>query len=136
MHKYFEPQDFEKFDAAAESVAQSFLQRLGYTCIENPDVYGIDLLIESKEFGCEVEVKQSLHGADFPFPSLHLPYHKKKFTEGSTFFFVFNNSMTPAPIVCRKVVVASQINLIKNYKIPIGEQIYCIPAERLQFKNF
>ena len=125
MRKYFEPQDFEKFDAAAKLVAQSFWQRLAYQCIENPDVYGVDLLVKGngKKFGCEVEVKQSWHGAEFPFPSLHLPYRKKNFTKRSKSFFVLNSGITRAAIVSRKVVIASSINLIKNYKVPRGEQL-------------
>lgn len=56
MHKYFKPQDFDKFDTAAKTVAQLFWKRLGYNCILNPDIYGIDLLVEGKDkqFGCKV----------------------------------------------------------------------------------
>ena len=137
MHKYFELQDFEKFDAAAKSVAQSFWQRLGYQCIENPDVYGVDLLVKGKgkKFGSEVEVKQSRHGAEFPFPSLHIPHRKKRFTEGSNSFFVLNNGITHAAIFSRKIVIPSPVDLIKNYKVPTGKQFYCIPVAQVQFIN-
>lgn len=137
MHKYFEPQDFDKFDAAAKSVAQSFWQRLGYTCIENPDVYGVDLLVEGKDkqFGCEVEVKQSWHGSDFPYPTLHVPFRKKKFTEGPTSFFVLNNGMTHAAMASRTLVTASPVTMVKNYKVPTGEPFYCVPAQAIQVIN-
>lgn len=137
VHKYFEPQDFDKFDAAAKTVAQLFWKRLGYNCIENPDIYGVDLLVEGKgkQFGCEVEVKQLWHGHEFPFPTLHLPYRKKKFTEQPTSFFVLNNGMTHAAIVSRKAVKAAPVNIVKNYKVPTGERFYAIPASEVQVLN-
>ena len=46
MLKHFEPQDFDKFDVAARNVARSFWERLGYTCIDNDDIYAVDLLVE------------------------------------------------------------------------------------------
>ena len=137
MLKQFEPQDFNKFDAAAKKVAQSFWQRLGYTCIENPDIFGVDLLVEGKgkSFGCEVEVKQSWHGVDFPYPTLHVPYRKKKFTDAPASFFILNNGMTHAAIASRSAVAASPINRIKNYKVPEGEPFYCVPVDFVQVLN-
>ena len=47
-------------------------QRRGYSCLENPDEFGVDLLVEGKgkKFGCEVEVKTKWFGAEFTFPTL------------------------------------------------------------------
>jgi len=47
-------------------------QRRGYSCLENPYEFGVDLLVErkGKKFGCEVEVNTKWFGAEFTFPTL------------------------------------------------------------------
>ena len=54
----------------------------------NSDFYGVNLLVEGKgnEFGYEVEVKQTWHGAEFPFPSLPLPIAKRSSLEAPHLF--------------------------------------------------
>ena len=81
MLKQFEQEQWELFDAPAKEIATKFWIQLGYECIENPDDYGIDLLVKGKgkEFGCEVEVKLGWHGPIFTFPTLHICVRKKKF---------------------------------------------------------
>ena len=135
--KYFEPDVFDKFDAEARKVAQSFWKRLGYSCQNNPDTYGVDLLVEGKgkKFGCEVEVKQGWQGPTFPFPTLHIPMRKKKFTDEATTFFVLNNEMTHAAVASRASVLAAPIVVVKNYKVPEGEQFYSVPIEQVQVMN-
>ena len=56
MLKQFEQEQWELFDAPAKESATKFWIQLGYECVENPDDYGIDLLVngKGKEFGCEV----------------------------------------------------------------------------------
>ena len=51
MLKAFEQEQRELFDAPAKNVATKFWIDLGYECIENPNDYGIDLLVESKGKG-------------------------------------------------------------------------------------
>ena len=137
MLKHFEPQDFDKFDVAARDVARSFWERLGYTCTDNDDIYAVDLLVErnGKQFGCEVEVKQGWHGPTFPFPTLHIPLRKRKFTDGVTCFFVLNNGMTHAAIVRSSTILAAPVVEVKNYKVPDGEHFYDIPASEVQVLN-
>lgn len=68
--------------------------------VENPDRYGIDLLILDSTgeaiHGIEVEVKMGWSGASFPFTSLHIPKRKQKFAELDmpVNFFVFNREFT------------------------------------------
>ena len=88
MLKYFDRDQFARHDAHAKEVARQFWINLGYNCIENPDEYGVDLLVEDKgrKFGCEVEVKTEWHGPEFNCPTLHIPFRKKKFTKEKVTF--------------------------------------------------
>ena len=48
MLKQFDPEQWALFDAPAKQAATEFWERLGFNCIENPDEFGIDLLVSGK----------------------------------------------------------------------------------------
>ena len=79
MLKQFVEEQHALHDAEAKAIAQHFWIKLGYTCVENPDQYGVDLLVEGKgrKFGCEVETKTGWHGPRFEFPTLRIPFRKQ-----------------------------------------------------------
>ena len=137
MLKYFEQDVYDQYDTKAKSAAQKFWRSIGYGCIENPDLFGVDLLVEgkNKSFGCEVEVKLGWHGPEFPFPSLRLPYRKKKFTDSPCHFFVLNQSMTHAALISRRSVLASPVEIVSNVKVPSGEKFYIVSNQAIQLVN-
>ena len=57
MLKQFVEEQHAIHDAKAKESVRQFWVKLGYDCIENPDEFGVDLLVDGKgrEFGCEVE---------------------------------------------------------------------------------
>jgi len=135
--KQFERDVYEQYDNAAKFTAQKFWEQLGYECNENPDHFGVDLLVrgKGKSFGCEVEVKLGWHGPEFNFPTLRIPYRKKKFTERPCHFFVLNQGMTHAAIISRHTVLAAPIEVIPNVKVPVGEKFYDVSKQAIQIIN-
>ena len=137
MLKQFEQEQWELFDAPAKESATKFWIQLGYECVENPDDYGIDLLVKGKgkEFGCEVEVKLGWHGPTFTFPTLHIAMRKKKFMNGLARFMVMNNSLTHGAIVSSKLILASPVIEVANATVPSGERFYDVPVDGVQIIN-
>ena len=137
MLKQFEQEQWELFDAAAKEAATKFWIQLGYECVENPDDYGIDLLVngKGKEFGCEVEVKLGWHGPTFTFPTLHIAMHKKKFMNSPAIFMVMNNSLTHGAVVSRTLIIASPSVEVANATVPSGERFFNIPVDGVQIIN-
>ena len=88
MLKYFDRDQFACHYAHAKEVARQFWINLGYDYIEKTDKYGVDLLVAGKgrKFGCEVEINTGWHGPEFNFPTLHIPFRKKKFTKEKVTF--------------------------------------------------
>ena len=95
---------------------RKFWVELGYHCIENPDEFGVDLLVDGKgrEFGCEVETKTGCHGPEFNYPTLRIPFHKKKFTKDRVTFFVLNSGRTHTAVVSRQRLLKSPVVQVKE----------------------
>ena len=49
MFKVFEQEQWELFNTPTKEVATKFWIYLGYECIENPDDYGVGLLVKGKK---------------------------------------------------------------------------------------
>ena len=137
MLKYFDRDQFARHDAHAKEVARQFWINLGYDCIENPDEYGVDLLVEGKgrKFGCEVEVKTGWHGPEFNYPTLHIPFRKKKFTKEKVTFFVLNNARSHAAVVSRNDVVTSPAVTVPNKFVPAGDLFYDVNVQDAKIIN-
>lgn len=135
MYKVFQQNDFNKFDEAARNMATSFWNRMGYSCTDNPDEYGVDLVVEgdNKRFYCEVEVKTVWHGVQFKYPTIHLPVRKAKFLSKPTQFMVFNNSLTHAAVFGRQAVLDSPRVEVPNAKIRTGEKFFDVPVSSAHF---
>lgn len=137
MLKQFEEERWEQYDTPAKDAAIKFWQRHGYSCLENPDEFGVDLLVEGKgkNFGCEVEVKTKWFGAEFTFPTLHIALRKRKFMNAPCQFMVFNCSLTHAALVSRKTVLRSPVVEVKNVTVPSGERFYDVPVSEAVIIN-
>ena len=137
MLKYFDRDQFARHDGHAKEVARQFWINLGYDCIENRDEYGVDLLVEDKvrKFGSEVEVKTRWHGPEFNFPTLHIPFRKKKFTEEKVTFFVLNNARSHAAVVGRNDVVTSPVVTVPNKFVPAGDLFYDVNVQDAKIIN-
>ena len=137
MLKQFEEERWQQYDTPAKDAAMKFWQRRGYSCLENPDEFGVDLLVEGKgkKFGCEVEVKTKWFGAEFTFPTLQIALQKRKFMDVPCQFIIFNHSLSHAALVARKRVLCSLVVELKNVPVPAGERFYDVPVSGVVILN-
>lgn len=137
MLKEFNPHTHSQYDVKAREKAKRFWISRGYSCTDNPDQYGVDLMIEGKgrKFFCEVEVKQSWHGLTFNYETLHIPLRKAKFLTKPTVFMVFNASLHMAALVSRTAVKNAPRKEVPNREIAQGERFFDVPAEQATFLN-
>ena len=135
MYKVFQKDVFDLHDDPARSAAKQFWERLGYDCKDNPDEFGVDLLVsgKGKKFVLEVEVKNGWHGTTFHFDSLHLPARKAKFLNRSIKFMIFNYSLTHAAVVSHSAVVNAPVIEVPNIYVAKGERFFDIPLSAIHF---
>ena len=136
-HKQFVEEQHALHDAEAKEAVRQFWVKLGYGCVENPDDFGVDLLVEGKgrKFGCEVETKTGWHGPQFEFPTLRIPFRKQKFTDDRVTFFVLNSGRTHAAVVSRQKLLKSLVVQVKNMMVPMGTYFYEINLQDVEFIN-
>ena len=143
MAKNFNQQDFLDFDVSARAKAKIYLENAGYKVEDNVDKYGVDLVCEcshGRKFAVEVEVKKGWAG-EFTFPTLHIPYRKAKFINGSTLFFVFSSNLWSVGIVTSDALKASPIVTVPNYKVlgseeyfeSLQEKFFDVPKDKVKF---
>ena len=137
MLKQFVEEQHAIHDAEAKEAVRQFWVNFGYDCIENPDEFGVDLLVGGKgrEFRCEVETKTGWHGPEFNYPILRIPFRKQKFTDDRVTFFVLNSGRTHAAVVSRQKLLKSPVVQVKNKMVPMGDYFYEITLEDVEFVN-
>lgn len=97
--KKFDQQLHDKYDPPARAAVSAWLNNIwGLDCIDNPDIYGTDLLAyrAGKLVGSvEVEVRQWTPFC--PFDTIHVPVRKKHMLEvPNTLFFALTQDMKNA----------------------------------------
>ena len=97
--KKFDQALHDKYDPPARAaVAEWISMKWGFTALDNPDIYGTDLIIYKGDnpIGfAEVEVRK--WNPYCPFDTIHVPVRKKHMLEvPKTLFFALNQDMTHA----------------------------------------
>ena len=97
--KKFDQALHDKYDPPARAaVAEWISMKWGLTALDNPDIYGTDLIIHRSSVPvgfAEVEVRS--WNPHCPFPTIHVPVRKKHMLEvPKTLFFALNQDMTHA----------------------------------------
>ena len=90
---------------------------------------------KGRKFGCEVEIKTGLHGPQFEFPTLRIPFRKQKFTDDLVTFFVLYSGRTHAAVVSRQKLLKSPVVQIKNMMVPMRDYFYEINLQDVEFIN-
>lgn len=128
-NKKFERSVFEENDEKARDWCKSFFANSSridedYYLTENPDKYGIDLIIRSKlneSFVAgfvETEIKHNWKGSEFPFKTIDIPERKRKMFEKNenSFMCMWNSTGTHCLFIPGSEILKAQVirKLTKN----------------------
>ena len=130
IYKEFNKESHAANDKPAKDVVISFLKSKGLDAMENPDKYGIDIVVPRYE----VE-RREIWIDEFPFKTVHIPARKEKFLKHSIVYVVVNKDFDKI-MFCRSEVIR-QYNLIEvpNKSVPEGEYFYDVPIEKWRIYN-
>jgi len=130
IYKEFNKESHAANDKPAKDLVINFLKSKGLDAMENPDKYGIDIVVPRYE----VE-RREIWIDEFPFKTVHIPARKEKFLKHSIVYVVVNKDFDKL-MFCKSEVIR-QYNLIEvpNKSVPEGEYFYDVPIEKWRIYN-
>jgi len=130
IYKEFNKESHAVNDKPAKDLVINFLKSKGLDAMENPDKYGIDIVVPRYE----VE-RREIWIDEFPFKTVHIPARKEKFLKHSIVYVVVNKDFDKI-MFCRSEVIR-QYNLIEvpNKSVPEGEYFYDVPIDKWRIYN-
>ena len=130
IYKEFNKESHAANDKPAKDLVINFLKSKGLDAMENPDKYGIDIVVPRYE----VE-RREIWIDEFPFKTVHIPARKEKFLKHSIVYAVVNKDFDKI-MFCRSEVIR-QYDLIEvpNKSVPEGEYFYDVPIEKWRIYN-
>jgi len=134
--KKFNQQLHDKYDPPARKAVTDWVKmKWGLECRENPNVFGVDLIVlrEGKRVGyIEVEVR---NWAYCHYPTIHVAHRKEKLFQQDlpTLFFALTQDLTHAYWCQAKVAKSYPLIEVKNFEVPNGELFFDIPVSQFKY---
>ena len=134
--KKFNQQLHDKYDPPARKAVTDWVKmKWGLECRENPNVFGVDLIVlrEGKRVGyIEVEVR---NWAYCHYPTIHIAHRKEKLFQQDlpTLFFALTQDLTHAYWCQAKVAKSYPLIEVKNFEVPNGELFFDIPVSQFMY---
>ena len=130
INKKFNKESHAANDKPSKDLVIKFLKSKGLDAIENPNDYGIDIMVSRYE----VE-RREIWTDNFPFKTVHIPARKAKFLKYNIVYAIVNKDFNKI-MLCRSEVIR-QCNKIEvpNKSVPAGEYFYDVPIEQWYVYN-
>jgi hypothetical protein len=130
LHDQYDP-------PAREAVTKWVKMKWGLDCRENPNVFGVDLLVyrADKLVGyIEVEVRSW----DYcHYPTIHVGLRKEKLFQQDrpVLFFALTQDLIHAYWAKALVIEGSPLIEVKNIEVPAGELFFDVPVKHFKYVN-
>lgn len=130
----FSQKMFEKYDIPARKIISSIF---GEDIIDNPDIYGEDMIITIPECEykyLELQVCADWQDVKFPYDKPYIYERKIKFSD-DTLFMVFNRKMTMALLFAKKYI-KNEPKRVKKYSREYKYEIEWKDVLQVYLKHF
>jgi hypothetical protein len=126
----------DQYDPPARKAVTDWVKmKWGLECRENPNVYGVDLLVyrADKLVGCiEVEVR----GWDYcHYPTIHIAHRKDKLFQQNqpVLFFALTQNLKNAYWMKAELVKGCPLIEVKNTEVSAGELFFDVPIKHFKY---
>jgi len=126
----------DKYDPPARKAVTDWVKmKWGLECRENPNVYGVDLLVyrADKLVGCiEVEVR----GWDYcHYPTIHIAHRKDKLFQQDqpVLFFALTQNLKNAYWMKAELVKGCPLIEVKNTEVSAEELFFDVPIKHIKY---
>ena len=126
----------DQYDPPARKAVTDWIKmKWGLECRENPNAYGVDLLVYRGEklVGCiEVEVR----GWDYcHYPTIHIAHRKDKLFQQDqpVLFFALTQNLKNAYWMKAELVKGCPLIEVKNTEVSAGELFFDVPIKHFKY---
>ena len=123
--KPFNQEVHDANDPKSKEVVLKYLNKIGLDAYENPNKYGIDIVVDR----FELKRRTIWSGDTFPFDTIHIPYRKKKFFKFDAFYCVLNKEYTYMLCCPSSIIRKSLVLEVCNKSVPEDEYFYDISVD-------
>jgi hypothetical protein len=126
----------DQYDPPARKAVTDWVKmKWGLECRENPNVYGVDLLVlRAEEVVGYIEVE--VRGWDYcHYPTIHCSQRKKKLFQQDrpVLFFALTNDLVHAYWTKAELVESSPLIEVKNTEVSAGELFFDVPIKHFKY---
>ena len=128
VRKPFSPGNHASNDAIGKNAVLDYLHSINIPAEENPDKYGIDLIVPGYSITYEVE-HRIIWKDEWPHSTVHIPERKSKFMKDKMIYAVVNKDCTKI-MFCRSEVIRKYKPVeVPNKAVSKGEHFYDVPLQ-------
>jgi len=129
VRKAFNPKAHARSDAPGKKTVIKYLKSIGIEAIENPDKFGIDVIVPGSDVTYEVE-QRSIWAENWFYSSVHVPERKKKFMQDKMVYAVVNRDCTKILFCPSEVIREYKPIEVPNKAVSNGEEFYDVPLNK------
>lgn len=135
-YKKFDQDLHDRFDPPARKAVTAWMKmKWNLDCIENPNVYGVDLIAlrANNPVGLvEVEVRS---WAYCHYPTIHIAHRKDKLFQQDlpVLFFALTQDLNHAYWCRADIAKKYPLIEVKNFEVPNGELFFDIPVKEFKY---
>jgi hypothetical protein len=136
--KIFDQKLFEENDQPARDVIKKFYGHLGIVLVDNPSIFGVDLVGQGSNICVEVERRLVWDKDEFPYDTINFLKRKTKFIINPSYticeYAIVSSNLNRVGIIDRDRVMAiissKPSKQVRNRFVEEGEQFYEIPKDQ------
>ena len=124
--KPFNKEAWAANDAVGKKAVLQVLKSMDIQAKENPNPYGIDLLVKGSKDTYEVE-RRTIWEVEWPFDTVHIPERKNKFMQPGMTYAVVNKDCNKVMMCPSETIIQYPQREIRNTAVASGEYFYDVP---------
>ena len=130
INKKFNKESHAVNDKPAKDLVIKFLKSKGLDAMENPNDYGIDIMVSRYE----VE-RREIWTNKFPFQTVHIPARKEKFLKYNIIYAIVNKDFNKIMLCTSEIIRQYNKIEVPNKSVPVGEYFYDVPIKEWSTYN-
>lgn len=134
VHKPFSEGNHQANDSIGKEAVLKLLKRMNVDAEENPDKYGVDIIVKDRDRTYEVE-RRAIWSDTWPYATVHVPARKTRVLKPHMVYAVVNTECDKVMLCPTEIIIKYAQVEVPNRTIKSGEYFYDVPLREWQTFN-